>query len=221
MEIKRLMQEVVASIDFADLIFSSSKVAIEKCVKEKVEGQFRSYSDFGKKLEDYLTEHLLFDVQKIKAPEFQLFIAQEINKQLALLASDETAEQLRKKINLDVLGEHRSTIAFDTFIREFKESIQEELEEDELEAFALELTQDDRDWGSTYYSLRVIRDTGGYSKQKEDVLTVGFTKEGRVYYSNNKSYYVSRTATWVKALEYRRTTITGIKSYSHSFHPYD
>jgi len=216
MDINQKIQEAIGTIDFEEIAVSAAKEQIEKAVKAAVNEQFRSYSDFSKGLEKHIAGEIGIDFSAIKLPEYREFLIKEVNNSLASFVSEKGKDDISKYINSMVVGETRDEIEFDKFFDELCEMVSETCDEGEFEKYRIEVIDSEWSW-SKGKTLKIFLG----DEDRKEIIHAGLSEDDVYYVRADDSYELSRVATWLQALQFRKTKILNLRRDSALIPEYD
>ena len=223
-ELKSLVDKAMSDVDIDGIVTKAVQENVEKAVKSAVESNLRSYSDFGKGLEEAIKKAMTFDFDQIKLPEYQDFVVTAINNALIEYMNKDHAKELMDRIHMDVVGENRDSIKAHVFFETVVEMIKEGSFDDPCncsgEEYELRLERKVEDYRySTSLASWEIKLTEEGKDYPVFVASI-FRDDGHIYYvrdGDSVSREFNRINTWFRALRYRKTKITGLEEMSFSF----
>ena len=171
-QVQSALNNIVASGTIEEII--SKKV--EKTIEDILTDSLRSYSDFGKKLEEVIKQSLQIDLSKVSTLGYQQIVVDIVKQKLQEATLNHISEPIEKAINEVIAPFEKRTYKLSEIIEKYKEYEWDSSDDDEIEiSFHVE--------ESSYGSVHI-----GFDKEKgkrkydcEYQLSVNDDKDKNIY----------------------------------------
>src|SRR5690606_9030266 len=142
-QVQSALNNIVASGTIEEII--SNKV--EKTIEDILNDSLRSYSDFGKKLEEVIKQSLQIDLSKISTLGYQQIVVDIVKQKLQEATLNHISEPIEKAINEVIAPFEKRTYKLSEIIEKYKECEWDSSDDDEVEiSFHVEYSE----YGSIY-----------------------------------------------------------------------
>lgn len=150
MDIKDLIKNSIGEMDLDSIIKKEIKETVESTIKSKVNEHFRSYSNFGKKLEEEMNVLFDFDIKKLDLKSYNCLITETIKDSIQRTVKEKGVEDIKKKIENILSVETKEEYKLSEIIEELKKSIYNEFDWQEDYDSEISLIIGDTSYGSRW-----------------------------------------------------------------------
>ena len=156
--LQEMMNEAFDKISNDGLIEKLIKEQIEKTVAGIIEDTFRSYSDFGKGLKEYIKNHFNFSFDKLSLPEYNATIIASINDEYQKQIASITSFQIKERLESILKPIDKQDWKLSEFVEKFGMSCIEYDDYDLYEGFEITAIYENRNDG--YFNLYLDMEEG-------------------------------------------------------------
>lgn len=128
-EMQELIQSAVDDMVTSGKLEDVIRAKVEATMTSVVDDQLRSYSDFGKKLSEYVKGALNVNFEVLDIAGYNQFILDVIQRQLDGRLQDETAKRVKEDIE-KLLGHPPKNVSLSGLIEDFKKKVVEDDDSD-------------------------------------------------------------------------------------------
>lgn len=145
-QVQSALDNIVASSTIEKIIAQK----VEKTIEDILDDSLRSYSDFGKKLQEVVKQSLQIDLSKISTLGYQQIVVDIVKQKLQEAALTHISEPIEKALNEVIAPFEKRTYKLSEIIEKYKEYEWDSSDDDEVEiSLHVEYSQ----YGSIYISF--------------------------------------------------------------------
>lgn len=155
-QVQSALNNIVASGTIEEIIAKK----VEKTIEDILTDSLRSYSDFGKKLEEVVKQSLKIDLSKVSTLGYQQIVVDIVKQKLQEATLKHISEPIEKAINEVIAPIEKRTYKLSEIIEKYKEYEWDSSDDDEIEiSFHVEYSE----YGSIYIGFDKKRNKERYS----------------------------------------------------------
>jgi len=133
MNIQEQVQSALNNIVSSGTIEEIISKKVEKTIEDILNDSLRSYSDFGKKLEEVIKQSLQIDLSKISTLGYQQIVVDIVKQKLQEATLNHIAEPIEKALNEVIAPFEKRTYKLSEIIQKYKEHEWDSSDDDEVE----------------------------------------------------------------------------------------
>lgn len=171
-QVQSALNNIVASGTIEEIITKK----VEKTIEDILTDSLRSYSDFGKKLEEVIKQSLQIDLSKISTIGYQQIVVDIVKQKLQEATLNHISEPIEKALNEVIAPFEKRTYKLSEIIEKYKEHQWDSSDDDEMEiSFHVE--------ESSYGSIHIGFDKENDKKKYNCEYQFSIDKKGNNIYS--------------------------------------
>lgn len=215
LNLNKIIQNTIKDIDFDEIFKEKLKETLTNSIKSILEDNLRSWSGFGKQLDEALKNSLKINTDSFDVSSYCEFVNNEAAEVIKTIMSDEKAMNIKMKVAEHLNISMVESMSFTELVEKLESIINAKLDEEKSECYCGELPEFKLEAvyrNETYGNYRDV----SIKKDDEKIAKLHLNSEGKCYHYHT-NYDGCSFKKLFSMLTFGKVKITNFEEMSETF----